>query len=149
MGYLISVYKGIVSHNSVAILSYLKINYLLQMALSKSISVKVCTRSVNKIPTVFYWEVTRHIYLAWIERKKNKYWEGCWPPPPTVFIFYVNGGQQRESVSDLSQVFPFQVESWPNCSQYTLSVTPKSIWKSYGFLMFSEGREVMHWEQMG
>ena len=34
-------------------------------------------------------------------------------------------------------------------SQCTLSLPPKNIRKSNGFLMFSGGRERVHWEQMG
>ena len=32
--------------------------------------------------------------------------------------------------------------------QCALSVPPESIRKPYGFLMFSGGREKVHWEQM-
>ena len=33
--------------------------------------------------------------------------------------------------------------------QGTLSLLPENIREPYGFLMFSEGRERVHWEQMG
>ena len=36
-----------------------------------------------------------------------------------------------------------------NLFQFTLSLPPENMRKSYGFLMFSEGRERVHWEQMG
>ena len=39
--------------------------------------------------------------------------------------------------TDLTHSFP-----------YTLSLPPQSIRKPFGFLMFSEGRERVHWEQM-
>ena len=43
---------------------------------------------------------------------------------------------------------------WPIFSQRTLSLPPKTIrcfwvYKASGFLMFSGGRERVHWEQMG
>ena len=37
----------------------------------------------------------------------------------------------------------------PICSQCTLSLPPENIRKPLGFLMFSRGRERVHWEQMG
>ena len=37
----------------------------------------------------------------------------------------------------------------PISSQCTLSLSPENIRKPYGFLMFSEGKEKVHWEQMG
>ena len=37
----------------------------------------------------------------------------------------------------------------PICSQWTLSLPPENIKKPLGFLMFSRGRERVHWEQMG
>ena len=37
----------------------------------------------------------------------------------------------------------------PIRSQCTLSLPPENIKKRQGFLMFSEGRERVHWEQMG
>ena len=36
----------------------------------------------------------------------------------------------------------------PICSQCTLSLPPQNIRKPYSFLMFSGGRERVHWEQM-
>ena len=33
--------------------------------------------------------------------------------------------------------------------QGTLSLLPENIREPYGFLMFSEGRERVHWERMG
>ena len=38
---------------------------------------------------------------------------------------------------------------WPIFSQCTLSLPPENIGKTYGFLMFSGGREGVDWEQMG
>ena len=32
---------------------------------------------------------------------------------------------------------------------YTFSLPPENIRKPYGFLMFSKGRERVHWERMG
>ena len=37
----------------------------------------------------------------------------------------------------------------PIFSQCTLFLPPENIRKPYGFLMFSGGRESVHWEQMG
>ena len=37
----------------------------------------------------------------------------------------------------------------PICFQCTLFLPPENIRKPYGFLMFSGGREKVHWEQMG
>ena len=37
----------------------------------------------------------------------------------------------------------------PICCQCTLSLPPENIKKLYGFMMFPEGRERVHWEQMG
>ena len=32
---------------------------------------------------------------------------------------------------------------------YTFSLPPENIRKPYGFLMFSKGKERVHWERMG
>ena len=51
-------------------------------------------------------------------------------------------------------IFPFINDAnwilcWPTCSQRTLSLTFENVRKPHGFLMFSGGRERVHWEQVG
>ena len=62
-----------------------------------------------------------------------------------IFNFIIIGGyivplSERKSSKFLEQV------CLAVCSQCTLSLTPISKRKPYGFLMFSGGRERAHWE---
>ena len=44
---------------------------------------------------------------------------------------------------------PIESIIYPIFSQCTLYLPPENIKKPYGFLMFSGGREGVHWKQIG
>ena len=72
------------------------------------------------------------------------------------FLNCINGTKSRKAL----QINPYHANTviyfiipcilyWPICSQCIFSLLSENIRKSYGFLIFSGGREKMHSEQMG
>ena len=83
------------------------------------------------------------LYYTGIYRVK----ETCKPPVNFLVIKFCENELILETKDDFQYISNFSNK--PICSQCIFSLPPENIRKPEGFLMFSEVRERVHWEQMG